>query len=179
MRTLTCDPTTKVSGQAVLTFVESVQPEDIQRFQIKYNLVTIDPQRWYSGQTLMAMMNEMAQEANLSGNLVGIGISAAERMWLPRELIGATLPDVLYGWGTIYNQQHSSGGNGYIRTDKITDTHYTTSHCTIYPDDYSYGLAYGLARRFLPVSSHFKVKYDANIPTRDNGDDVTIIHLWW
>jgi hypothetical protein len=43
----------------------------------------------------------------------------------------------------------------------------------------TYGMAYGMAKRWLPRGTHFSVRYDPNIPNMDNGGEVTIIHVKW
>jgi hypothetical protein len=51
----------------------------------------------------------------------------------------------------------------------------------VYPDDMSYGILYGYARRFLPPGTKFKVYYDPDVLPRDQGgsENYTIIHISW
>jgi len=179
MRILTCDPETEIIGQTVMSFVDNIQSEDVQPYLIKYGLENIQPDQWYPAKRQLDMMNDMAQGANLSSNLVAIGMALIENMLLPPGMDKAPLSAVLLGWDELYRMQHRGGQIGYVKTDRISDTHYTTTHHHIYPDDMTYGLAYGMARRWLPPSTRFKVFYDPDIPNMDNGGDVTIIHVEW
>jgi len=79
----------------------------------------------------------------------------------------------------LYYLQYRGGDIGYVKTDKIADTHLTTTHIHLYPDDFTYGLAYGMARHWLPSDTRFKVYYDEKVPRRDMSGDVTIIHVAW
>jgi hypothetical protein len=179
MRILTCDPQTEIIGQTVLSFVDNVQADEIQPYLVKYGLEHIQPELWYPAKKQLDMMNDMAREVNLSSNLVAIGMAIVEKMLLPPEMETAPLANILLGWDGLYHMQHRGGEIGYVKTERISDTHYTTTHRHIYPDDMTYGLAYGMARRWLPSTTRFTVKYDENIPNRDNGGDVTVIHVEW
>ena len=88
---------------------------------------------------------------------------------------------VLMRWDDMYQMLHRNADVGGITVEKIAEKHYKTSHTVIYPDDMSYGVLFGFARRFLPPGTPFKVYYDPEIPPRDRGgeQDATIIHIEW
>ncbi|MEP7284317.1 MAG: hypothetical protein ABI947_00955, partial [Chloroflexota bacterium] len=60
--------------------------------------------------------------------------------------------------------------------DKV---YYKSVHQHVYPDDLTYGVAYGLAKRWLPQGTRFKVYYDEAVPSLDRGGSVTTIHIEW
>jgi len=184
MRTLSCDPGMEMVGQAMLSFIDNVQTDDIQPYLAKHGLKNIRPDQWYPASKLMDLMNDMAAGTNLSSNLVAIGMQMSTNMVMPPDMEHAPLSVILEAWDVLYHLQHRNLKNpnidiGYVKAQKVTDTHYTTIHKHLYPDDFTYGIAYGMARRFLPKGTSFKVKYDDKTPTRDNGGDVTIIHVVW
>ena len=92
-----------------------------------------------------------------------------------------TLEEVLLRWNDMYQSLHRGADIGGIVIEKIGDTHYKTTHTVIYPDDLSYGVLYGYARRFLPPGTRFMVYYDEEVIPRDQGgqDGYTIIYISW
>ena len=179
MRKLQCDPETEIIGQTLLSYIDNIQAEEIHPYLEKYGLTEVDPEKWYPANNLMSLMNDMAAEANLSSNLVALGMATVAKMIIPPEMAALPLSAVLEGWNDLYYLQHRGGEIGYVKVEKITDHHYKTIHHLLYPDDMVYGVAYGLALRWLPKTVHFKIIYDADTPRRDNGGEDTIIHVVW
>lgn len=114
------------------------------------------------------------------GNLVAIGMAVATKMVMPPDLVHAPLPVILSLWNDLYHMQHRNGNIGEVKAEKISDTHYRTTHTHLYPDDMVWGLAYGMAKRFLPPGAHFKVEYSPQSPRLDEGDgDQTVVDVIW
>jgi len=90
-----------------------------------------------------------------------------------------SLPDILMCWDDLYQMQHRGGDVGKIVIEKISETHYRSIQTTVYPDDLSYGVGHGFAKRWLPRGTHFTVEYDLNEPAMDRGGEQTIIHFKW
>jgi len=91
-----------------------------------------------------------------------------------------TLPEVLAFWNDVlYQPLFRNGDPGSISCEKIDATHYVSVHKHIWPDDFSYGIAYGFARRFLPPKTSFRVSYDPNFPRMDDGGQSTRILIEW
>lgn len=184
MRHLSCDPGMELIGQAALSFINNVQSSEIHPYLVKYGLTNVQPDQWYPASKIMDLMNDMAHGTNLTSNLVAIGMEIATNMVMPPEMEHAPLVAILEAWDVLYHMQHRNLVNpgvdiGYVKLEKVTENHYTTIHRHLYPDDMTYGLAYGMAKRFLPKGTHFKVKYDSEAPNRDQGGSVTIIHIMW
>ncbi len=110
--------------------------------------------------------------------MVAVGLRVAEYQTLPPELKQASLGQMLMRWGDVYKLQHR-GEVGDIETIRVSDTHYMCIHRNIYPDDLHYGVAYGMARRYLPPGTEFTVMYDEDTLPMDRGGDRTIIHVKW
>lgn len=179
MRRLTCDSDVELIGQTVQAYLDNMESENIQPILEKHDLLNIQPDQWYSAQQFLNVLNELSERSNMSSSFVAIGMAVVEKMVVPPELEAASLGEVLAGWNNLYQIQHRGGEIGYIVVEKISDTHYKTIHRNIYPDDMSYGVAYGLARRWLPKGTPFTVKYDEHEKRMDNGGVETIIHLQW
>ncbi len=179
MRHLTCDPKTEVIGQTVLSFIDNVQADEIRPYLAKHGLADIKPDVWYPCHLWLDVMNDLAKETNLSSNLVAIGMGVVDKMLVPPEMEKLTVGDILMGWNDLYHLQHRNGEIGYVKTEKVSDTHYKTIHLHLYPDDFTYGIAYGMAKRWLPKGTRFTVKYDPDVPALDKGGNLTIIHVSW
>ena len=76
-----------------------------------------------------------------------------------------------------YHMQHRKGDIGNVVTEKIDEGHFKLTDTGIYPDNLQYGVCYGFVRRFRPPGQSFRVKFDEDIPRRDEGGEVTIIHV--
>lgn len=163
----------------MLSIVENIQHDDIQPYLDKYNLNTIDPQKWYSARNFIAILNEIGADNGGMMNLVAIGMAVAQKMLMPPELVNAPLSTILFLWNDLYHLQHRNGQIGEVKAEQINDHHIRTIHTHLYPDDFTYGLAYGMAKRFLPPGTVFRVTYDSSVPRIDEGGDVTIIDVEW
>ena len=126
------------------------------------------------------MFNDLAQHTNFVDNLVAVGMAVSQKMVMPPEILQMPLGEILMRWSDLYKLQHRGEGNiGYVRTEQISETHYKTIHDNMYPDDMAYGIAYGMAKRWLSKGTQFLVQYDSDVPHKDVGGDITIIHVKW
>lgn len=180
MRRLYCNPEIEVQGTSVLSIVDNVRSDHIRLYLEKHQFTDIQPDTWYPCQTWLDIMNDMAQSPNTSPNYVAIGMAIADKVVLPPELHSASLPQILEMWDAIYQMNHRGGDVGYVRTEKIHDSLYRTVHKHLYPDDLTYGLAYGWCRRFLPQGTHFTVRYeDLHYRLDDGNATETVILCEW
>jgi len=180
VRTLTCPPTGEVLGVNIIAWVENLQSDETRPIMQKYELLNPVPDKWYPTHLLMDSLNEMAQQANVTSNYVAIGMQVGKICPMPPELTDPDVGQVLSVWDSIYQSLHRSGDVGRICCEKMGDKDYKVTFTDLYPDDFSYGIMYGYAKRFLPQGTHFKVFYDPNVTPRDNGGTgATVIHLTW
>lgn len=179
MRTLTCDPETQVIGQTMRSFLENLRAEDVQPILQKHGLLDIQPDQWCPAQAFMDVMNDLAQESDLTSNLVAIGMSTIQHAVVPPQLAEAPFTKVLESWNTLYARQHRGGNIGGNVIEKVSDQQYKITLGNIYPDDFTYGVLYGMAKRWLPQGTHFKLHYDQGNPRRDEGGVTTILHISW
>jgi hypothetical protein len=184
MKKFTAPPNVELAGYMAMSFINNLQSEETRHIIEKHGLGHIDPNAWYPAMQLMDAMNEMvATGQNFSSAFVAIGMGIAKALPMPPEMPNPTLGEVLmHVWDTGYLSVHRNHNNdiGHIKTEKVDEKHYITTHDHLYPDDFSYGIAYGFAKRFLPEGVPFKVYYDPDLPQRDEDDaDVTVIHVKW
>jgi hypothetical protein len=177
VRTYTSPPGAEILGQNIRAWAENLQGSDTAPIMKKYGLVDVNPNGWYPLESLMNAMNDLVKNPKTVSSLVAIGMEIGRIVPLPPEL---TLGQVLMGWNDVYQSLHRKGDVGAIHTEKINDKHYRITFTDVYPDDFSYGIMYGYARRLLPLGTYFKVFYDPDVKPRDlGGQGKTIIHLEW
>ncbi len=180
MRKLTCPLTVETIGVNLKAFSENLQSDETKPVMQKYGLLDTLPYEWYSGHTLLEALNELIAQPNFTFNFVAIGMEIGKICPLPPELKDPSIGQVLMVWNDIYQGIHRNGDVGLIRCEAVGSKHYRAVLTDVYPDDFSYGILYGFARRFLPTGTHFKVFYDKEITPRDQGSNgPTIIHLTW
>lgn len=180
MRKIVLPPGVEVFGQNIRAYTDNLQGEDTLPIVKKYGFVDVDPHAWYPAQALMDILFELLNRPNSSLNMVAIGMEIGKIVPTPPEMTNPQLGDVLMIWDNLYQFLHRGGDVGKIVCEKVSDTHFKTIHTDVYPDDFSYGILYGYARRFLPPGTRFTVHYDETVTPRDlGGDGPTIIHVEW
>jgi hypothetical protein len=179
MRVLTCDPKVELLGTNLHAWLDNLEADVTEPILKKHDLTSFQPGTWYSCQKWLDVLNDLAQGANFNSACVAVGLSVGQTIPLPPELSNATLPEILNLWDSMYQSLHRGGDVGHIVSEQISDTHYVSRHTDLYPDDFSYGIAYGFTKRFLPRGTQFKVYYDESVQRRDQGGKVTNIHIDW
>ncbi len=179
MRKLICDESIEVIGQAVLSYVDNIEAYNIAPLLAENGISDIQPDQWYPLLSVLNTLNQLTTMPNLTTNFVAVGLRIAENMVLPPELVNAHVSEILMLWDDLYHLQHRGGEIGYVKVEKISETHYKTIHKHLYPDDLVYGLAYGMCRVFLPKDATFTVEYDKDTKRLDEGGDFTIVHVKW
>lgn len=183
MRHLYAPPQIEISGVFTGAFIDHLHSDEASNIFRKYHLENPDTSKWYPTHYFMDAMNELADQGHLISNLVAIGIEIGKRFPPVPNNPNPTLYDALVFWGQVYLNAHrhyNAGEIGEIRTEKVSDQHYKVILTDLYPDHFSYGIAYTIARKYTPKGHNFRVAYDPDIPTRDDyGGQETILHVTW
>lgn len=160
--------------------IENIRSEELEPLLKKHGLMEIDKEAWYPAEKWIAVMNDMADDPALESNYVAIGMKVAENVVMPPPLQGAPLGKILEMWDVIYKKQHKGDNIGGKNIEKLSDTKYRAVLNDLYPDDLSYGVAYGWCRRFLPQGTRFIVKYEDIDNRRDTtGTETTTLLIEW
>jgi hypothetical protein len=165
----------EILGQVMLSLVMCVNAENIKPYLEKYNLTQIDPRKWYPARLMSAILSDMADAGGVMFDFVSIGMKLAD---LTPEPPGDTFTEKILVWKEQDNKTSRGSDTGYSTTEMVGDKHLKIVNRRSSPDDLLYGYLYGFARRFLK-GTRFMVKYDESVPRRENGGDVTIIHVTW
>lgn len=180
MRRINLPPGVETLGQNLRAFTDNLMHDESFHVAQKYGLVDLNPNEWYPAQSLLDFLYELLNSPNSSPNMVAIGMEIGKIVPMPPEMSDPKLGDALMVWDSLYQYLHRGGDVGKIMCQKVDNKHYKLLLTDIYPDDFSYGIIYGYARRFLPRGTKFTVYYDENTVCRDKGGNgPTIIHVSW
>jgi hypothetical protein len=173
-------PDHEFPGQILIDLANAVGSEEIMPYFEKHGLTHIDPKAWYPQQKLCDIYNDMeASKAGTMFDFVSIGMKEAEQAIVPPSFQSLPLLSILQGVGAVFKLNNRGKDTGEIKCEIVTDRHVKMILRVVTPDTLWYGIFYGYVRRFVPKGTHFKVYFDQDVPRRDNGGDVTIIHITW
>jgi hypothetical protein len=161
-------PQAEVIGQTMLAFSENLRADAVVPILEKHGLSNIDPDRWYSHQLWMDVLNDMAESlgGEASSAFVAFGKQVVQSAVMPPEI--QTIPDALNALHAIHhaNLRNVPEAEGYS-LEVVGDKHYIVYHNTPNPDDAIYGFLWGLAARFKGPGETFRVhKIDNPDPSR-------------
>jgi hypothetical protein len=166
-------------GQVLLDFANAVDAEEILPYFEKHGLTNIDPKAWYPHQKFLDVLSDISENPSAMFNFVSIGMKQAENAIIPPEFANLPLLTLLQGTGEVFKLNNRGSNVGELRCEVVTDHHIKMIMRIPQPDDLWYGIFYGYVRRFIPKGKHFTVYYDHEVPRRDEGGEVTIIHITW
>jgi hypothetical protein len=170
----------EVPGQILIDLANAAGSEEIKPYFEKHGMAQIDPKVWYPQQTLLDIYNDMADtKTDNMFDFVGIGMTEAKLAIVPVQFDTMPLIDILKGVEIVFNLNNRGTDPGNLHCEVVTDKHVKIIMRVTTPDDIWYGIFYGFVRRFIPNGTHFTVSYDPDVTRRDNGGDVTIIHIKW
>jgi hypothetical protein len=112
-------------------------------------------------------------------NFVSVGMKAAEITPWPPELEQLPFDQAIIAINNAFITQIHRGDIGDVRAELVERNHLKIIFQTPYPEDLMYGATYQHARHFLPLETICTVTYDENEPRRDQGGEVTIVHVEW
>jgi hypothetical protein len=173
-----CDPGTELRGNTVQAFLQSVMHPDFANILAKHGFADIDPDIWYPLQDVLNVMRDISQGSNATMSLVSIGIAAAENSAYPPEVEALPADQFFALYCDVYPTRHRGGDAGWVEFEKVSHDHLILRFQSPYPDDMLYGLVYGYARRFFGKGTHFSVMYDDEVLRRDQGGEVTVVHIY-
>ena len=172
-------PDTEIIGQAILDFGEAVGSEQFQVFFERNGLVDIQPDRWYPAQKWLDVLNDIADTGSAMFDFVSIGIRQLELAVIPPEFDAMPLIDILKNLEEAYRLNYRGADIGSITVELVDDKHVKVIIRSFEPDHLWYGNLHGLMRRFAPKGLDYTITYDSDVPRREEGGDVTIIHVKW
>lgn len=182
MRTFSAPADLELHGTICLAFINNLQSDRLVPILEKHGLDHIDPTAWYSANEFMQTLNDLVKVGDFSSSFTAIGMEVGRIVDMPLQTSNPTLEDALHAWDLAYKGSHRNHHDsiGSVEVEVVNKKHYKTIHTHLYPDDFSYGIMYGFAKRFLPAGTEFSIYYDPNLPQRDHDlAPSTVIHIDW
>lgn len=175
------DPNTEVSGQAMLALIECVVIKDIAPILLKHNIDrnTLQAEAWHPLQQWLDVLSDIQNEPGFQStlNLIDIGRTFAQTAYLPDNI--NTLEDALIATNDTYQLNHRGGYAGEYSIIIMGPGHLQVIDHTPYPEDFTYGMIYGLAQRFRPPGVYPIVQHADDQPCRKRGDDSCTFDITW
>jgi hypothetical protein len=162
----------------ILAFFHNLRGYETAPIMERHGLASVGQNDWAPTSRFLDALNELAETTDLMSSLVAIGMEIGTTIPMPD---GITLDQVYMGTNDVYQSLHRGADVGAITGEKVSDKHYIMTLTDVYPDDFTYGIMYGYARRFLPPGTGYSVAYDLDVKPRDRGGDSgkTVIHIKW
>ena len=170
----------EIPGKILIDLENAVGSEEIMPFFVKHGMTNIDSQAWYPMQKLLDIYNDMTDHKDgTMFDFVSIGMKEAEQAIVPSRFQTMSLSEILMSVTQVFDLNNRGSDYGSCKAEKVTDKHVRVTIRAATPDDIWYGVFYGFVSRFAPKGVHFTLKYDPDIPHRENGGDETVIHITW
>lgn len=172
-------PDNEVTVQTMLGIKTAINSENFSDLFEKAGLLDKSPDDWVPLQILLDIFNEMEERGGAMLDFVAIGIRGAQDLEYPPEFLALPMEDKIFALAAQY-PLFNRGTIGYVKSEKVADRHILFRLKTPMPDDWWYGIGYGLFKRFLPDTMSFKAYYDTEHPHHDQGGEETLVHFeWW
>lgn len=173
------DNKVEVNGQIILATIAGAG-EGIHQLLASKGISRVDPQQWYPQQVWLDVLYDISTGVGGSRgpifDLVSIGMQIPLHARWPDGV--DSVETALISINEAYHMNHRNGEIGYYRAERVADKHIIVEAGNPYPSDFDYGIVYGLAKRFLPHGTYFKV-VRADRPSRLYGDDHCVYHVIW
>jgi len=165
------DPKAEVIGRSMLSNLQNINKENFAPILQAHGLTEIDPQGWYSQQMWLDVLKEVVETSGEGMfDFVAIGLSLATLAPFPPTV--DTIPKAFEAMGKVYAGNHRNGYVGEWVCESF-DAHSVYERVkSPYPDDFLYGVTYGIGKRFVPRSG-------ALIVTREAKGDVCYFTIKW
>jgi hypothetical protein len=141
----------------------------------KHIIGELDPSGWYPQQTWLDILRDAAEEMQLDLLTVGNRVASS----LP-------MPDCVFSLGRLlelvednYQTTHRHTDTVRVTATQIGDREVHIVDNSPYPDEFQYGMIFGLFQRLMPMDANLTVRYDESAPTRRDGADTTTYIVTW
>lgn len=174
-------PDAEVRGQTLLAFQNALRSESLMPLLRRFGMAEIDPLEWYDQQQLCDMFNIIEQYVLGSElfHFIDIGMAVVNSIEIPEPFGSMPFPDINLAWGTVYKVHQRGEDAGYVRVELAGPYHLRIEAMTPYPHNVNYGIHYGIAKRFLPDGTAFRVEFDSSIKDVFAATAPTILHTRW
>lgn len=163
-------PNAKVLGGSIMS-IQAAMGDAAAPYFADAGLDDLQTHSWYEFEQYLHVLDAIiANEPNVMGSLVSIGMKIVETAPLPPEIdtVEKALMSMQGAWEL--NTQNAPTNNWHV--EKVNDDKFILTNNSPFPKDMEYGVLYGFVRRFAH-GRNFTVSYE-NLDDRVNDDQDTI-----
>jgi hypothetical protein len=164
----------EVSGQVMLDSIHAMGRAS--RSVVNRHIIgELDPNSWYPQQMWLDILREAAEEMQL--DLLALGTRVAASYQIPDGVV--SLARLLEIVDSNYQTTHRYTDPVRLTATQIAGREVHIVDNSPYPDEFQYGMFFGLLQRLIPLDATLKIRYDMSAPTRSDGADVTTYIVSW
>ena len=165
------DPNAEVIGRSMLANFHNLNKEHFIPVLEAHGILEINPQAWYPQQLWLDILKEVAATAGDGMfDFVAVGMSVATLAPFPPNV--KTIPQAFEAMGKVYAANHRNGYVGEWVCESTTDHSVFERVKSPYPDDFLYGVVYGITKRYVPAGQPILV-------TRSHQGDMCCFTISW
>lgn len=172
------DQNAEVIGQAMLGFIQCTNKDAIAPLLHEQGLDHIEPDQWYPLQPYLNVFKDIISRGdNAMFNLISVGSKVSEIAPLPPEMNSIQTALMMVNAG--YQLNHRNGNVGTMTPQVVSDREILVVDTSCYPDDFMYGVLFGLARRFRAPQDNLVVRHVPDAPCRKHGGESCSYRVTW
>jgi len=164
----------EVSGQVMLDSIHAMG-RAARSVVNKHIIGELDPDGWYPQQTWLDILREAADEMQL--DLLTIGNRVAANFQMPDGAF--SLSRLLELVEDSYHTTHRHADPVHVSATQVAEREVHIVDNSPYPDEFQYGVIFGLFQKLMPMDANLTVRYDDGAPTRSDGADATTYIVTW
>ncbi|MEP7286054.1 MAG: hypothetical protein ABI947_09830 [Chloroflexota bacterium] len=165
------DPNAEVIGRSMLSNFQNLNKDHFVPILKQHGIEEIDPQGWYSQQKWLDILKEVSETSGDGMfDFVAVGLSIAKLAPFPPQI--TTIDIAFDAMAKVYQGNHRNGYVGEWVTEVSEPNKIVERVNAPYPDDFVYGVTYGIAKRFLPPGTAFTV-------SREIKENACIFTITW
>jgi hypothetical protein len=177
-------PGAEIMGYVFAPYTSPSQPysEEARQFFSDKGYAEFEPMTWYPLSLLSQWYNHLEPaygEGATSSYLVACGVYLANLAVLPDSFSQLPFDQIMTSWGQGIEMNYRQLEKVYAQVEFLGPTHAMQRFYMPHPDDYLYGISYGLCKRLLPPGHQFTIYFDETKPRRDYGGEETFMHVEW
>ena len=169
------DPKAEVVGQAILS-VTAALGDKVRPILKQHSLGDLKPDEWYPLKDWLEVLNEVTTGDNPL-DAVATGLKIFETAIFPPSI--DSVSSAIHSIDVAYQMNHRNGDVGQYRTEDIEKGEIKVVAETPFPDYFTYGILYGLARHFTSDSESVTIVHDDTAPCKKKGKASCTYYVKW
>lgn len=175
-------PNIELIGLAGAAILENLAKDEVHEFVERHGLGNIQPDAWYPVDSFIHVFEDWYNAGeNLTQRLISSGMAVLDMVApaLPADINSWPLVQQLSVIEVIHQTSYRGGLPGEFIVEQLDDNHLRYRASVPWPDDFNYGLVYGIARHFLAKNYVFNLQFDPDFLRQDDGGEFTVLILEW